>query len=1298
MTKRLPVLLFVLAASLVTAPSLWGQSVLQVSVTANGQTSNVAPGGSLALTGSNIGQPILANVTVLYNGTATATITGVSVTGTSEMTLLLAPTVPATLSPKGSTSFTVEYLPSSGNAVSAQVSVAFTENSQASNFPFTLTGTSPRLAFSYYFAPSGALTNLNSGDSIIFPATNAGSSVQAVVSVLNGGTATGSLQSVSVSGSAFQLTASAAPVQLQPGQQASFSVVFTPQATGGSQGLLTVGLGSSTVTVALAGTGTSTAFSVSYALADGNIHPLSSGTAISFPSVDINGTTTATITILNQGTGAGSVSGITVAGAGFQLSGLPLLPATVPAGQSLRFGIVFAPTQAGTFTGTFSIALGGSSISGTLTASTNSSNFAISYTLADGNVHPLLSGTAISFPSVDINGTTTATITILNQGTGTGSVTGISVAGAGFQLSGLPLLPATVPAGQSLRFGIVFAPTQTGAFNGNFSISVTGTSISGTLVASTNAPNLTASYTLANANASPLFAGAVISFPAVDINGTATATVTILNQGAGAGTVTSVGVSGVGFQVLGLPSLPATVPVGQSLRFNILFSPTQAGSFNGTYSIVLTGNTLSGSLTGSTTAPNLTLSYTLADSIVHALSPGTTITFPAIDINGSTAATITIANQGTGSGTVTAVSLSGSGFQLSGVPLLPATIAAGQNLRIGMVFNPTQAGTFSGSFRIDLTGTSISGSLSGSTAASNISLSYIDPNTSNVLPLSNNSTLPFPSTQSGSVATITVVASNSGAGTGFINAVTLSGASSSAFQVVNLASLPLSVPPSQQARFGVRFSPQLQQSFSAQLQVNINGQSTTINLAAQGTGPQYTYAWTGGNGTTALPAGGTLPISDTAVGQTTSVTITITNAGNGDGQIAAVSLTGQGLSLSGVPAGSFTLHPGGMQQFTIVFAPQQPGNIKGQLAIGNDTFTVTANAIGSKLSYMYTNTAAATTVTEGGVVIFPPSAVGSSESLSFSIQNTGTSAATISSINLTASSAVFSLQQLPGLPLSLNPGATITFAAGFLPNNTGTLTASLAVNTSVFTLSGTGTQPAPLPAYQFQGPANPQPAQQSAISLSLASPYPLALQGTLTLTFASSVFTDDPSIQFANGGRTINFTIPANTTNALFTGGATAVPMQTGTSAGTLTITPSFAMQGGFDMTPTAPNVFSLTIPRAAPQLLAAEVTSETLNSFTVNVSGYSTSRNLSQLDIQITPKQGASFSSSHLTIDVSASSSAWFQGTASQAFGGTFLLAIPFTLQNGSTTDDLVHMLQSLSITATDDVGVSSAISVSIP
>ncbi len=1415
MIRRQIILTAALAVLFTAAAPVLAQSPLQVTVTTSGNPVNVNPNETVAVTATGVGLPVTSTVTIRYTGGASAIITGISVVGTQAIGVA-GIAFPLTLNAGASASFTLQYLPPNGNSVNGLVTIAFTENGQPSTFPFNVTGTSPDLAFTFFFAPNGTLANLTPGQQITFGATNVGSSSSAVINVLNRGSAPGSLVSVTASGADFQVTGSPAPASVPAGQQVSFTLVYTPHAAGTSSGLLNVGLPGTTDTFLLSGlgatnslsvlyhfpdnnqhtladggtvsfpsvdvnattnaafdilnqgngtatvnavtltgagfqlsgvpplpstvtstqdfrftvlfsptqpgtyTGTlridfngtsvtatltastnSSNFAVSYSLADGNVHSLSDGAVISFPSVDVNGITTASVTIVNQGTGAGTVTGISVSGAGFQLTGSPVFPATIPAGQSLKFGIVFAPTTQGSFNGTFQISLSGRTISGTLSGSTSTPTFALSYVLSDGTVHPLTDGAIIAFPSVDVNGNTTASITVLNQGPGSGAITGITVAGGGFQVTGAPAaLPSTLASGASVRFNFVFNPVQAGSFTGTFQISVTGHTYSGTLTGSTSTSSFAVSYTLADGVVRSLVDGGTIAFPSVDINGNSTAAVTILNQGAGTGTITNISVAGAGFLVTGSPILPATVGPNQSVRFNFVFSPTQAGSFSGTFQITVTGHTYTGTLTGSTSTPSFTVSYTLSDGVVHALADGAAIAFPPVDVNVTSTATVTILNQGAGTGSLTAVSVSGAGFLITGSPLLPATIAPNQSVHFNFVFNPTQAGSFSGTFQISITGHTYSGTLTASTAAPTFTLSYIDPNTSNVLPLANNATLTFPSTLTGSTSTITVQAANTGAGTGSVTSVTLAGGASSAFQLVNLPPLPVSVPPAQQTRFGIRFSPQQQQNATDVLTVVFNNLTITVNLQAQGTQPQYTYASAGASGTVTFAPGGTLAVADTVVGQTTSVTISITNNGTGDGQIAAIGVTGTGLSVSDLPAVPLTLHPSGSQHFTLNFTPTQPGAVSGRLAIGSDTFTVTGTGIGSRLIFTYTSGSSAVPVVDTGSVLFPPLAVGSSENLTFAIQNTGTSSAVISSVNLSAPSTIFALAQVPALPMNLDPGASVAFSVSFAPNNTGSLTATLRVNNSSFVLTGNGTQPTALPSYSFQGPnGNQQPAQQPAVGLTLSAPYPLALQGTLKLSFVSAVFADDSSIQFASGGRTVNFTIPANTTQAMFNGTATSISLQTGTTAGDIVLTPSFAMQsGGFDLTPSSPNALTLTIPRSAPQLTNASISAVTTTSFTVTLSGYSTSRALRQLAIQITPKSGQNFSTTNLTIDVSSASASWFQSTAAQGFGGSFLMAIPFVLSNGSTTSDLVHMLQSLSITAANDVGTSSAMSVTIP
>jgi hypothetical protein len=66
--------------------------------------------------------------------------------------------------------------------------------------------------------------------------------------------------------------------------------------------------------------------------------------------------------------------------------------------------------------------------------------------------------------------------------------------------------------------------------------------------------------------------------------------------------------------------------------------------------------------------------------------------------------------------------------------------------------------------------------------------------------------------------------------------------------------------------------------------------------------------------------------------------------------------------------------------------------------------------------------------------------------------------------------------------------------------------------------------------------------------------------------------------------------------------------------------------------------------------------------------------------------------------VDVGAPASSWFQSAASQNTGGSFLTTISFNLQSGNSADDLVHLIQSLAVTITNDAGTSEAFTVKMP
>jgi hypothetical protein len=917
---------------------------------------------------------------------------------------------------------------------------------------------------------------------------------------------------------------------------------------------------------------------------------------------------------------------------------------------------------------------------------------------ANGATRNVAAGGTITLWSRGVGRAAVATVLVANSGASAVTVTSVMVAGSPMmKVVGPPAFPMNLSPGAFTSFNVQSLPFAAGKTTGQVSIafiaggqsSLFDFNLSGTTA------DLVFSYFLPPAGAlTGLNPGDRITFPATNVGSSATATITIMNRGSAPVAVPPPAVSGADFV---LANSPASLQLagGQQATFNVNFTPHGVGPIVGTLTMGLGPESISFGLAGTGATPNVTASYAFADGNIRPLSNGTTITFPAVDINGTVPTGIEILNQGLAPVTVASIAVSGAAFALVSLPLLPATLGPGQALHCAVTFAPTQAGTFTGTLVITVNGASISSTLSGSTASATLALTYVDANNS-TFNLQDGSTISFPDTPTSGTSTVTLAVTNTGKGTGSVSTISLAGDNPAPYLLLGLPTLPVLIAPNQQLRVGLRFSPPDRNLYSATLLLNVNGQSVTINLKAQGIAPLFTYSWSNGGDANAFSAGDTISIADTAIGNTTSLTVTISNAGNTDGQVSAIAVSGQGFSVTDVPPLPFTIKPNGVpQQFTMKFAPTEAGAATGRLVIGSDAFNLKSNGIGSKLIYTSINPGSSVSVADGGSVIFAPLAVGSTESMDFSIQNAGNSAATISSINLASASTIFSLKNLPTFPMNLAVGSTVTFSATFAPNNVGSLTATLRINSASFLLSGIGTPPPTLSEFQFQGPSGvQQPSQQPAVGLSLSAPYALDLQGTITLTFLANGFVDDPAIQFANGGRVAKFTIPANTMDALFSNNGNRIPLQTGTVAGNIVLTPAFTLAGGYDLTPTAPTTSTITISASAPQLLSASVASPTLSTFTVVISGFSTTRTVTKLDVQLTPKPGVKLDDGHLTLDTSAAATAWFQSsTSQQSFGGLFLMAIPITLHNGSTRDDLVHQLQSAVVTATNEVGTSASV-----
>jgi hypothetical protein len=214
----------------------------------------------------------------------------------------------------------------------------------------------------------------------------------------------------------------------------------------------------------------------------------------------------------------------------------------------------------------------------------------------------------------------------------------------------------------------------------------------------------------------------------------------------------------------------------------------------------------------------------------------------------------------------------------------------------------------------------------------------------------------------------------------------------------------------------------------------------------------------------------------------------------------------------------------------------------------------------------------------------------------------------------------------------------------------------------------------------FQIPQNPQPQQQGNVGFSIVAPFPAEISGTMTLTFQPNAVNqaDDPAIQFSTGGRSITFTIPAGQTQAVF-----RVPnlgIQTGTTAGTITLASTLTAGGGAVTCPSCQLSQSIVVPRTVPVISSVRV-QRSATGFTVTLTGFSTTREISQGTFRFV---GNNLQTTELVVPLTATFNAWFQSVPSQQFGGQFTMTLPFTIQGDTSS------VTSLTVTLTNAVGNS--------
>lgn len=495
-------------------------------------------------------------VTLSNTGSATVNISQVAVSGAGFQVSGI--TTPLALSASQSTTFTISFDPQTAGGATGDVTVFSDASDPAVTIALSGTG-----------VVAGALGSTPT--SLSFGSVAVGATQTLSESITNTGTSSVTISAVAASGTGFSLSGIAPPVTLTAGQSATFSVKFAPASAASASANVTVTSTATnpTLTIPLSGTG----------ITPGTLG--SNPTSFPFGNVPVGGDPTASETITNTGTSSVTISAVAVTGTGFTVHGITP-PVTLAAGQSATFVVGFDPQTAASENGNITI---------TSTASNTTLTIPLSGTgVASGTLGS--SPTSLSFGSVQVGSNQSLSETVTNTGGTSVMISAVAASGTGFSVSGITT-PVTLAAGQGATFNVKFTPASAASASGNLTVTSNGSN-----------PTLT----IPLSGTGTAVAGVLAVTPATLPIGS----VVVGTSGMGSGSlkatgsnviVSSVSSNNGAFSVSGL-TLPVTITAGQSLSFNVNYSPQSTGAASATLTFTSNAQTTTTqeSVTGTGTA------------------------------------------------------------------------------------------------------------------------------------------------------------------------------------------------------------------------------------------------------------------------------------------------------------------------------------------------------------------------------------------------------------------------------------------------------------------------------------------------------------------------------------------------------------------------------------------------------------------------------------------------------------------------------------------------------------------------
>jgi hypothetical protein len=387
---------------------------------------------------------------------------------------------------------------------------------------------------------------------VTFGTVGVGKTTTQSVTVTNTGTSIVTVDQTAITGTSFTTGAGTPSATIAPGQSKTIQIQFAPLVPGSASGgfTLTSDASNSPLTVELVGTGGQPGLAIS-------------PTNFNFGNVQVGSTGSETITLTNSGNESVSITQASAMGAGFSANGLSA-GATIAAGQSTTFTAQFAPTTAGSASGSISVA-------------SNAPNSPLTIALSGIGSQAQIAAIpgAAAFGNVSTGNSNSQTISLTNNGTASLVISRAAVTGTGFSITGLNT-PLTIPTGSNTTFNAVFTPSAGGSVTGSisltsnapnspFAIGLSGTGVAGTQVLT--------------------FSTSSLSFGSVNVGSNGDLSAALTNTGNSSVTISAVNISSAGFTVSGVGS-GETLTAGQSIPVTVQFAPTAAGAASGNLSVI----------------------------------------------------------------------------------------------------------------------------------------------------------------------------------------------------------------------------------------------------------------------------------------------------------------------------------------------------------------------------------------------------------------------------------------------------------------------------------------------------------------------------------------------------------------------------------------------------------------------------------------------------------------------------------------------------------------------------------------